>query len=270
MKVKTDVLGTACEAARTGGDVLRSFFGNLYDIESKEGLTNNLVTEADRASEEAIVSVIHRAFPDHDILGEEGGRRARYGAYRWIIDPLDGTTNFAHGLPIYSVSIGVENQGEIIAGVVFDPSTGEMFMAEKGAGSYCNGKRLRVSTVDSLERAMLVTGFPYRVRENPDLCQERFLAFLIRAQAVRRLGSAALDCAYVAAGRFDGFWETVLNPWDKAAGVLLIEEAGGIVSDFAGGPHDIYAPSILASNGLIHSMMIEVLGKAREIRIIHP
>ncbi len=259
MQIEQSYIEVAVAAAREAGSLLKDFVGKLRRVETKQGQSNNLVTEADRASEEAIVSIILRHFPDHAILGEEGGARNGRSECRWIIDPLDGTTNFTHGLPIYSVSIGVERLGEIVAGVVYDPSRDELFSAERGAGAFLNGAPLQVTDADDLDRSLLVTGFPYNLRENPDRCQERFLAFLNRAQAVRRLGSAALDCAYVAAGRFDGFWEVNLHPWDKAAGALLIEEAGGVVTDFEGRPHDLYKPPFLGSNGRIHEQMIEVL-----------
>jgi myo-inositol-1(or 4)-monophosphatase len=257
----------AIEAAREAGSILQGFRGSGYEIEIKFDQEFNLVTEADKAAERAIIDIIHRYHPDHQILGEEGGAMTSRSDYKWIIDPLDGTTNFTHSFPIYSVSIAVEYKGEVIAGVVFDPSADEMFHAERGSGGYLNDTRLRVSEVADLSRAMLVTGFPYNVQENPNWCHERFIAFLMHAQAIRRLGSAALDCAYVAAGRLDGYWEVALQPWDKAAGQLLVTEAGGRISDFEGGPHSNYHPPFLGSNGLIHDRMVEVLTAAKHMKI---
>ncbi len=257
----------AMEAAREGGAVLRRFLGRVRHIETKQNEQSNLVTEADKASEEVIVSIIRRHYPKHAILAEEGGASGDSLQTRWIIDPLDGTTNFTHAFPMFSVSIGVEQAGEIVAGVVYDPIRDEMFHAERGGGAFLNGKPIHVSTVDTLDRAMLVTGFPYNVRENPNYCHERFIAFLMHAQAVRRLGSAALDCAYVAAGRLDGFWEVALQPWDKAAGALLVTEAGGMISNFEGGPHDLFDPPFLGSNGRIHARMVDVLARARSLTI---
>jgi myo-inositol-1(or 4)-monophosphatase len=261
------MLSIAIEAAREAGRILQGFRGRAYEIETKHDQTFNLVTAADKAAERAIIEVIHRHHPDHQILGEEGGAVTTRSEYKWIIDPLDGTTNFTHAFPIYSVSIAVEYKGEVIAGVVFDPSANELFHAEKGAGAFMNDTRLHVSSVEDLSRAMLVTGFPYNVQENPNWCHERFIAFLMNAQAIRRLGSAALDCAYVAAGRLDGYWEVALQPWDKAAGQLLVTEAGGTISNFEGGPHSTYDPPFLGSNGLIHHRMVDILTAAKTMRI---
>lgn len=257
----------AMEAAREGGAVLRRFLGKVRHIETKHNEQSNLVTEADKASEEAIVNLIRRHYPKHAILAEEGGASGDAHGTRWIIDPLDGTTNFTHAFPMFSVSIGVERDGVIVAGVVYDPVRDEMFHAERGGGAFLNGRPIRVSLVDTLDKAMLVTGFPYNVRQNPNYCHERFIAFLMHAQAVRRLGSAALDCAYVAAGRLDGFWEVALQPWDKAAGALLVTEAGGTISNFEGGVHDLFDPPFLGSNGRIHAQMVDVLARARSLTI---
>jgi myo-inositol-1(or 4)-monophosphatase len=259
----------AIEAAREAGRILQDYRGRSYEVKTKYDQQFNLVTEADKASERAIIDVILRYYPEHQILGEEGGAVATRSEYKWIIDPLDGTTNFTHAFPIYSVSIAVEYRGEVVAGVVFDPTADELFHAERGSGAYLNDTRLHVSRVEELSRAMLVTGFPYNVQENPNWCHERFIAFLMHAQAVRRLGSAALDCAYVAAGRLDGYWEVALQPWDKAAGQLLVTEAGGRISNFEGGLHSNYDPPFLGSNGLIHDRMVEVLTAAREMKIVY-
>lgn len=263
------MIDIAIEAARAAGNILQNFRGRSLEVETKYDQVCNLVTLADKASEKAIIEIIHGYHPDHQILGEEGGAVLSRSRYKWIIDPLDGTTNFTHGFPIYSISIAVEYEGNVIAGVVFDPTANELFHAELGSGAFLNETRLHVSTVPNIGQAMLVTGFPYNVQENPDWCHERFIAFLMNGQAIRRLGSAALDCAYVAAGRLDGYWEVALQPWDKAAGQLLVTEAGGRVSNFEGGPHDNYTPPFLGSNGLIHDQMVDVLTNAKHMNIVY-
>ena len=257
------MLETAIEAAREAGALLKLHSGKARSIERKEGQETNLVTEIDRRSEEIIIDRIRRKYPHHDILAEESGGKERRSEYCWIIDPLDGTTNFTHGLPVFCVSIGLEHNGEIVAGVVYDPNHDELFTAEKGKGASLNRKRIRVSTAARLIDSLLVTGFPYSLRADPDEIIRHFNNFLLEAQALRRLGSAALDLAYVAAGRFDGFWESNLNPWDMAAGGLLVQEAGGKFTDFEGNPSTVYKKQLLTSNGLIHGQMIEVLKKGR-------
>jgi len=261
------MIAVAKEAAYEAGKILRQKLGKLRQIETKNNQETNLVTEADTESETKVIGIIRARFPEHQILSEEDGTFRSDSEYKWIIDPLDGTTNFTHAFPIFSISIGVEFRGEVIAGVVYDPMRDEMFYAEKGKGAYLNDSPIHVSDVQSIDKAMLVTGFPYNIRENPDFCTERFVAFLQHAQAVRRLGSAAIDCAYIAAGRLDGYWEVSLQPWDKAAGQLLITEVGGIVTNFEGGEHDLYAPPILGSNGFIHESMVRVLELAKQITI---
>lgn len=260
-------LDTAIEAARDAGAILRRFLGRIRTIEIKNNEPTNLVTEADKASEHRIIEVIRQRFPRHSILCEESGLHDQGSSHRWIIDPLDGTTNYTHALPLFSISIALEIDGVVDTGVVYDPTRDELFHATRGGGAFLNGRPIRVSSVTALQQAMLVTGFPYNVTENPDFCHERFLLFLQRAQAVRRLGSAALDAAYVAAGRLDGFWEVALQPWDKAAGVLLIEEAGGRVSAFDGSPHSLFSPPFLASNGGIHDDMVHILREAESVTI---
>jgi myo-inositol-1(or 4)-monophosphatase len=262
-----NMLHTAIRAAREAGAILLHHLGNLRQIETKDNQQFNLVTEADRNAESRIVEILLEAFPDHAILGEEGGAHEGTAPYKWIIDPLDGTTNYTHAFPMFSVSIALEHDGVLEVGVIYDPVRDEMFYAERGKGAFLNGEPIHVSDPDRIETSMLVTGFPYNIRENPDYCYERFIAFLMEAQAIRRLGSAALDCAYIAAGRLDGFWEVSLQPWDKAAGQLLIEEAGGRVSDFEGKEHNIYALPLLASNGHIHDEMVRVLAEAKSITI---
>jgi len=256
------MLNVALEAALEAGKFLKYNLGKVKHIERKLGQETNLVTEIDKASEAMIIKKIKQHYPSHDILAEESGDHKVKSEYRWVIDPLDGTTNYTHGLPIFSVSIGVEFNGSIVAGVIYDPNTDEMFTAEKGNGAYLNGKRIHVSSCDTLINSLLVTGFPYNVKDNPGKVVEHFVNLLMEGQGVRRLGSAAIDLAYVAAGRLDGFWEVFLNPWDKAAGILLVEEAGGTVSDFKNAPGSIYDKNTLATNGKIHQQMIAVLGKA--------
>ena len=258
------MLKIAVEAALEAGALLKANSGRAKTIERKAGQETNLVTEIDRKAEEIIIRTIHKHFPDHDILAEESGSRQQQSDYRWVIDPLDGTTNFTHGFPVFSVSIGLEYKGKVILGVVHNPNTDQLFTAEKGQGAFLNRQRLHVSNTTTLIESMLVTGFPYNVRENPDHVVEHFTDFLMKAQAVRRLGSAALDLCYVAAGWFDGFWEVSLNPWDMAAGVLMVEEAGGRFTDLVGNPSTIYNKKMLTSNGHIHGPMVEILKKRIE------
>jgi myo-inositol-1(or 4)-monophosphatase len=258
--MKETMLNVAIEAAVEAGKFLKYNIGKIKNIERKQGEETNLVTEIDKQSEALIIKKIHDRFPSHAILGEESGASQNSSEYRWIIDPLDGTTNYTHGLPIFCVTIGVEYNGEIIAGAIYDPNADELFTAEKGKGAYLNGMRIKVSSHNTLINSLLVTGFPYNVKENPYNVVEHFTHFLPVAQGVRRLGSAALDLAYVACGRMDGYWEVFLNPWDKAAGILLVKEAGGTVTNFTGDRNDIlYNPNTLASNGLIHDAMLTVL-----------
>jgi myo-inositol-1(or 4)-monophosphatase len=249
----------AIEAALEAGKFLKQSVGSIKKVETKLGQETNLVTEIDKKSEELIIGMIRRKYPDHDFLAEESGSHDRKSEYRWIIDPLDGTLNFTHGVPLYSVSIAVECRGEIIAGVVYEPNLGELFTAEKGKGAFLNKKPIRVSKVDRLIESMLVTGFPYTIRDNPDNAVQHFVNMLMKAQGIRRLGSAAADLAYVACGRFEGFWEVSLSPWDMAAGVLLVQEAGGRFTDFRGSVSSVYGKQVLATNGLIHDALVGIL-----------
>ena len=259
------MLNIAMEAAREAGLYLKDNIGKIKNIERKKEQATNLVTEIDKQSEALIIEKIHRHFPEHAVLGEESGEHKRTSEYKWIIDPLDGTTNFTHGLPIFCVTIGVEFKSEIIAGAIYNPNTDEMFSAEKGKGAFLNSKKIQVTSTDSLIESLLVTGFPYNVDENPYNVVEHFVNFLPVAQGVRRLGSAALDMAYVACGRMDGYWEVFLNPWDKAAGILIMREAGGKVTDFDGNESNvIYNPNTVASNGKIHKEMISVIQKVKK------
>ena len=255
------MLNFAIQMARDAGRILIDRQGRSLQVSSKGDI--NLVTEADLAAEKLIIERINSYYPRHAILAEESGASngSETGAgseWKWIIDPLDGTTNYAHGYPCFCVSIALERAGKIEIGVIYDPVREEMFAAERGQGATLNDRTIRVSDVDELNSAMLCTGFPYDVRERPDFAHH-FTEFTMRAQAVRRDGSAALDLAFIACGRFDGFWEDGLNPWDVAAGVLMIEEAGGLVTDFSGAALDIYTPKVLASNGLVHEAMMGVL-----------
>jgi myo-inositol-1(or 4)-monophosphatase len=255
------MLTVAIEAAREAGRFLKLSVGKVRSVEVKQGEERNLVSEIDRGAETKIISIIHRHYPQHAILAEESGGSLAPADVRWIIDPLDGTTNFLHGVPIFCVSIGIERKGELVAGVVYDPNLDEMFTAEKGAGAFLNGKRLKVSGSSTLAESLLVTGFPYNITANPNNAVEHFVQFLMAARGVRRLGSAAMDLSYVAAGRFDGFWEVSLNPWDMAAGALFIQEAGGRVSDMKGNPLSIYQKTVLASNGAVHDAMLAIVNK---------
>jgi len=252
-----DYLETAIDLCRAAGDILNYYADRDKLVEFKGHA--NLVTIADKKSEELIIGGILSRYPSHSILAEESGATQSGAAVKWIIDPLDGTTNFAHGYPFYSVSIAVEEKGEIVCGAVYDPVREEMFSAARGAGAYRNGERLKVSNVDRLSQALLITGFPYNFRERLDTVIRQFGKFLVASQAVRRGGSAALDLCYVASGRLDGFWELYLQPWDTAAGHVILEEAGGRVTDFKGGPFSIYNKETLASNGLLHDEMRSVL-----------
>ena len=249
----------AIDVAREAGAVLVQHLGSAK-ISTKGDI--DLVTEADLASENLIIERIRSYYPQHGILAEESGEAVLSGGrrseWKWIIDPLDGTTNYAHGYPCFCVSIALEHAGAIEIGVVYDPVRDEMFAAERGSGATLNDRRIRVSSVEELNDAMVCTGFPYNVRERPDFTRD-FANFTMAAQAVRRDGSAALDLAYVACGRFDGFWEDGLSPWDIAAGMLLIEEARGRVSNFDDEPLSIYTKKVLASNGLVHQDMLRVL-----------
>lgn len=253
------MLNFAIETARDAGRVLLEKFGRIETVTKKGDI--NLVTEADLASEALIVERIKSHFPRHAILAEEAGNAVvtgENGGHKWIIDPLDGTTNYAHGYPCFCVTIALEHEGEIVLGVTYDPTRDELFTAEKGRGATLNGKPIRVSRTDELGNALLVTGFPYDIKHREQFARH-LTEFLLSSRGVRRDGSAAIDLAYVACGRFDGFWEEGLNPWDVAAGKLLIEEAGGTVSYYDGSPFSIYTPPIVASNGTIHAEMLNVL-----------
>jgi myo-inositol-1(or 4)-monophosphatase len=260
---QTQELQEACaEAARRGGAVLRERFPARRTISYKGGI--DLVTDADHASEEALLEFLRARFPGAAVLAEEsgasGGERA---GLRFIVDPLDGTTNYAHGLPHFAVNVAAEDERGIVAGATYDPLRDELFLAGRRAGATLNGEPMRVSSNVELRRSLLVTGFPYDVHEDHELPLRLFGALLARARAIRRLGSAALDLAYVACGRFDGFWEMKLKPWDLAPGLLLVREAGGIISDFGGGHSILESGEIVAGNGAIHPRLLGIIQQAR-------
>ena len=249
----------AVEAARAAGQLLRAHFGRPHRVEHKGEI--DLVTALDHEAEALIVGRLRAAFPDHAIVAEEGSGGGVDGAHRWLVDPLDGTTNYAHGYPCFAVSIAYEQAGRVVLGVVYDPLRDELFVGEAGGGATLNGQPLRVSTTDRLLQSLLITGFPYDRARFP-AALSLWNALIERAQALRRDGSAALDLCYVAAGRADGFWERPLQPWDMAAGALLVAEAGGRVSSYGGGPPDVYSHEIVASNGLIHAELLAAIAAA--------
>lgn len=248
---------TLINAARAGATVLEQFF-NQHDlrISNKESI-NDLVTEADHASEKVIIETIRQQFPDHYILTEESGEHKTASNFKWIIDPIDGTVNFANGIPICCVSIGLEKDGKMLMGAIFNPILKEFYFAEKGKGASLNGHPIHVSNKSEVSSSFLVTGFPYTYLDMPNGPLECFERFIRKGIPVRRLGSAAMDLAWVAAGKFDGFYEHKLNAWDSAAGFLLVEEAGGQVTDFKGGEYSPYQPHLLATNGKIHAEMLQ-------------
>lgn len=242
---------------RRVGDLIQGARQLPKNIEHKGAV--DLITRFDRQSQDLIVRDIEQQYPDHSILSEEDIVKDRGNTMKWIIDPLDGTTNFAHGLPIWSISIALEHNGSIIIGVVYDPTRQELFSALQGSGAQLNGALITVSATADLDKALLVTGFPYDIRESAENNLDHFGKFALCSQAVRRLGSAALDLCYTACGRFDGYWEQKLSPWDQAAGMLILQEAKGRITDFSGARFSIYGNQVLATNGLIHEQMMDVL-----------
>ena len=255
------------EIAREAGVLLMDYFHRHVAVEYKGEA--DLVTVADRKSEALIRERIRQHWPMHDILGEEEGFKDTGSEYRWYVDPLDGTTNFAHGFPVFCVSMALEHKGTRIAGVVYDPTRDELFSAEQGSGAYLNGQRIRVSKISRLAECLVATGFPSHKRhKNPNIYF--YYQITLRTHGVRRAGSAALDLCCVACGRFDGFWEFNLNPWDTAAGVLIVEEAGGKVSDFRGGPFQLDSRETLASNGLVHAELLDEFQKIFAGRDLEP
>jgi myo-inositol-1(or 4)-monophosphatase len=247
---------TLIKATEAGARIMQEFFQGEFKISNKEGI-NNLVTEADHASEKAIIGIIKNEFPDHYILSEEAGEIVMDSLYKWIIDPIDGTVNFAHGIPICCVSIGIEQNGEMIMGAVYNPFLNEFYFAQKGFGASLNDIKIEVSKETAVGRSCLVTGFPYTYLDNSNGPLEVFSRLIRKGVPVRRLGSAAMDLCWVAAGRFDGFYEHKLQAWDSAAGFLIVEEAGGRVTDFTGKHYSPYQPHIVATNGLIHEELLK-------------
>ena len=253
------MLNTAVKAARKAGSIITraSFDVDKLTIRTKQ--KNDFVSEVDHAAEEAIIGVLHEAYPDHGFLGEESGYKDRDAEYLWVIDPLDGTTNFLHGFPQYCVSIGLLHKGVPTQAVVFDPNRNELFTATKGVGAYLNDRRIRVSKTDKLEDALMGTGFPFREIVNLDDYIRMMRNVMKTCSGVRRPGAAALDLAWVACGRIDGFWEIGLSPWDMAAGALLIREAGGLVGDLAGEDRFLDSGRIVASNGKLFAALLKLL-----------
>ena len=260
----------AVEAALQAAHVIRTHTGRLHETDIQDKGVNDLVTTVDEASQALITRLLRQAFPDHAVLAEEGSEGFPLAAvadgYRWIIDPIDGTTNFAHGVPPYAVSIALQREAEVVVGVVLEVASGDLFTAVRGHGAYHNGAPVQVSRRPALRSSVLATGFPYRAFDHMDSYLEVFRRFMLQARGIRRFGSASVDLAYVACGRFDGFYETGLNVWDVAAGTLLVEEAGGRVTDYRDTPNSLFAKQILATNGLLHEAMLEVLALMRDER----
>ena len=255
---------TLLKAIEAGAKQLQHYFNGEFKIANKEGI-NNLVTEADHASEKAIIDIIRKEYPEHFILSEESGEIVMDSEYKWIIDPIDGTVNFSNGIPLCCVSIGLEKAGEIILGAVYNPLMNEMFFAQKGFGASLNNKKINVSTKTEVIKSCLVTGFPYTYLDMPNGPLQVFERFIRKGVPVRRLGSAAIDLCWVAAGRFDGFYEHDLQAWDTAAGFLIVEEAGGKVTDYKGDHYSPYQPHLLATNGKIHHEMLEIINNRKDL-----
>jgi myo-inositol-1(or 4)-monophosphatase len=250
---------TLLEAVNAAASEIRRFADLEFKVSNKEGI-NNLVTEVDHASEKAIIDVIRKNFPEHFILSEEAGELVQDSKYKWIIDPIDGTVNFAHHIPICCISVGLEVEKEMVLGAVYNPFLNEFFLAEKGNGATLNDKSIHVSSKEKVENACLVTGFPYTYLDEPNGPLQVFERFIRKGIPVRRLGSAAIDLCWVACGRFDGFYEHKLQAWDSAAGFLIVQEAGGKVTDLTGKPYSPYQPGIVATNGIIHEEILKWIG----------
>ncbi|MBZ5608066.1 MAG: inositol monophosphatase [Acidobacteriia bacterium] len=260
-------LEISAEIAREAGALLSKFFERRVAFELKG--EHDLVTEADRASEALVIERLRSHFPSHSIVAEEGGGHTGSSDYCWYVDPLDGTTNFAHGFPMYNVTLALEQAGELVAGVIFDPEHNEMFSSERGSGAYLNHRRIRVSKVTRVEDSLIATGFPSKKR-HLDVNVHFYYQLAMLTHGVRRAGSAALDLAYVASGRLDGFWEFGLNPWDMAAGILLVQEAGGKCSDMKGAPASLRGPHLLADNGAIHAGLLGIFSEVFRGEYRHP
>lgn len=259
----SEYLETAVDLANVAGEILRKFWGNIQHIQNK-GISGDLVTEADKESDKAILERLQKKYPTHSILTEESGEhKIENSDFLWVIDPLDGTTNYAHQNPLFSVSIALLYKGKAIVGVVYNPIYNELFYGAHGQGAYLKGNPINVSNTGDLAQSLLATGFRYDRRQNPDNNYKEFVHLTDLTQGVRRLGSAALDIAYVASGRIDGYWERGIKPWDIAAGVLLVEEAGGSISSYDGASLDIFSGEIIVSNSLIHEVLTEEIVKIR-------
>ncbi|QQZ30402.1 inositol monophosphatase [Thiothrix subterranea] len=253
------MLRKAIEAAREAGEGIRHYANKVHKLDVENKAHNDFVSEVDRQAEQGIVRLLQRAYPDHAFFGEESGKQGVDSDYEWIIDPLDGTTNFLYGIPHYSVSIGMKHKGRLMVGVVYDPLRDETFAAARGEGATLNGRRIRVSERSTMQGALLGTGVPFRANQNLDLYLQTMKALLPDTAGVRRPGSAALDLAYVASGRFDGFWEFGLNEWDIAAGVLLVQEAGGLIGDMKGDNTFLKTGDVVAANPKVFKEMIKRL-----------
>ena len=262
MKNNDRYLQVAITAAKEAGRIQKVHLGDLHTVEFKGEI--NPVSEVDKLCEKAIKQIILDAFPDHDLLTEESAFKGKGSPFKWVIDPIDGTTNYIHGFPFFCVSIALEIDGKIKLGVVYDPLFDELFQAETGKGAFLNGNQISVSRMKDLDLSFLTTGFPYDVREHVDFYLRFFRQFMMKSIAIRRPGSAALDLCYVAAGRFDGYWELKIHSWDVAAGSLMVTEAGGKVTDFRGRTFSIYDEEIIASNGWIHEEMLRVIQEVHE------
>lgn len=259
-------LKVAVQTAKAAGRIHRKHYGRVRNIEFKSKNKLNLVTEVDRLSEKAVFSILKKHFPSHGLWGEESGRQKQDSSFTWIVDPLDGTTNYAHSYPFFCCSIALVKDQKPLIGVVYDALRDECFTAEKGKGAFLNGQKLRVSRIPTLAESLVCTGFAYAVRET-HYNLDNFRQFVLKAQGVRRDGSAALNLAYVATGRFDGFWERGIQAWDMGAGVLMIQEAGGKVTDLTGKPFNLLGENALASNGKIHAEMFRILRKGKDERV---
>jgi myo-inositol-1(or 4)-monophosphatase len=248
------------KATIEAGKIMQRHFNGTFKIDNKEGI-NNLVTEVDNMSEAKIIEIIREFYPGHSIISEEVGELMQVSDYQWIIDPIDGTVNFAHGIPICCVSIAVKHNDDLLLGAVYNPMMNELFFAEKGKGATLNGVPISVSTKTDFRKACLVTGFPYKWPESKEHPIKVFERFILEGLPIRRLGSAAIDLCWVACGRFDGFWEYNLSSWDVAAGYLIVQEAGGVVTNFEGSPYDVFERETLATNGHIHGAMLEAINR---------
>ena len=256
---KQRMMEVAREAACIGGDILREKFGHLQNSQIDLKGMGDYVTELDHRSEEAIIKRIKQDYPDHMILAEESGRECRDSSYNWIIDPLDGTANYVQGIPVYGISIALKKKDDLLLGLVYDVDRDDMYWALRGEGAYLNGQKIRVSNRDEMAYSMLASGFPWRSKKYMDPYMACFKELFLDAAGIRRMGSAAIDLAYTACGRFDGFWEMKLGTWDIAAGILLVREAGGVVTDFHGGDTYLESGNVVAGNAVIHAKILEVI-----------